>query len=218
MSKTYNFAVIIPNLNRYDLLDRALHSLVGQTCKDFCCVVVDDGSDNVEEIEKIVKKYESILDIVFHKNNETKWISYSRNIAAKMIRDRVRYICFLDSDDEFYPRSIEIRKEMVDKNPQVECLVTGFTLIWSPLVKDRDHPERLIHVDDCGLIGRGNCIPQLSLEIESFFRIWMFHETGLYCEDIDIVDRCKSYNLVKEWSDEPSYIYHREPHDEVTNL
>lgn len=216
--KDFSFWVIIPTYNRYELLDRALASLTGQTCNDFCCVVVDDASQDTNRVRSIIEKYTSVMDIVFHINQHNRGVSHARNIGAEMLADRVSYFCFLDSDDEYSSDAIQVRAEMLRKYPDSECLVTWFTLIGSPYVKDRDHPECLLHVNNCGLPWRGNGTRQLTLKNESFFRIGRFNETGFYGEDIDIVDRCKSYKLRKRLTRKSTYIYHREPHDQLTNI
>lgn len=50
-------SVIIPVFNNYKTLGKCLASVVSQTYNDIEIIVVDDGSYNASEINKIVRKY-----------------------------------------------------------------------------------------------------------------------------------------------------------------
>ena len=87
------FSIVIPVYNRPDEVDELLHSLVGQTDKDFEVVVVEDGS--TLKCEDICRKYSDSLDVkYFYKENSGP--GQSRNYGAE--RCSGNYIVILDSD------------------------------------------------------------------------------------------------------------------------
>lgn len=98
------FSVIIPTFNRADQLKIALSSLVYQTFKDFEVVVCDDGSkDNTQEIAESFKNQLSIKYI-----REEHWGGPARPRNTGIINSIGDWICFLDSDDLWYPEKLEV--------------------------------------------------------------------------------------------------------------
>lgn len=98
--------VIIPAYNRPDCLENALWSLVVQTKKQFITIVIDDASQ--EDLLPIVNKFSERLHIVYCKLPENGGPGPARQkgieIAANM---NIEYIMFLDSDDMYYPNTVE---------------------------------------------------------------------------------------------------------------
>jgi len=98
------FSIIIPTYNRALLLDKCLQSLVKQTFKDFEVIVCDDGStDNTKEI---TDKYINILNIKYIW--EQNWGGPARPRNRGISVTQGEWICFLDSDDLFYPDKLKI--------------------------------------------------------------------------------------------------------------
>ena len=63
------FSVIIPVFNRADVLERAIRSVLEQTCQDFEIVVVDDGSrDRSKLILDRLAARDSRLRVISRKN------------------------------------------------------------------------------------------------------------------------------------------------------
>lgn len=111
-------SVIIPTYKRYDLLDRAICSVINQTYKNVEIIVVDDNQPDSPErkkTEEVVSKYKSI---VYLKNDKKLGGSRSRNKGIDVAKGE--FIAFLDDDDEFLPTKIEeqykLYKEMNDNN------------------------------------------------------------------------------------------------------
>ncbi len=97
------FSVIIPTYNRANNLGRCLASLVAQSYKNFEVIVCDDGStDNTKEV---VESYRSQLDIVYSQGEHWGGPAVPRNRGIALAR--TKWICFLDSDDWWYPNKLE---------------------------------------------------------------------------------------------------------------
>lgn len=98
-------SVIIPTYKRYDLIDRAIKSVLNQTYKNIEIIVVDDNiKESIErkETEKILKKYPQVKYI---KNEKNLGGGLTRNVGIKSAKADL--IAFLDDDDEFLPTKIE---------------------------------------------------------------------------------------------------------------
>ncbi len=92
-----NYSVVIPLYNKALHIERALKSVVDQTCQDFEIIVVNDGStDNGQEI------VESIQDARIRLINQSnQGVSVARNIGIEAATNK--YVAFLDADDEWLP-------------------------------------------------------------------------------------------------------------------
>ncbi|MEI7504286.1 MAG: glycosyltransferase family A protein [Paludibacter sp.] len=96
------FSVIIPTFNRSDRLKIALESLVSQTCKDFEVIVCDDGS--TDDTQEIAESFKNLLTLNFIWNENWGGPARPRNIGIENAYGE--WICFLDSDDFWYPEKL----------------------------------------------------------------------------------------------------------------
>jgi glycosyltransferase involved in cell wall biosynthesis len=101
-------SIIIPTYNRERTIIRAIKSVIFQSYKNFELIIVDDGStDNTKEILKPFLENKKIN--YYYKENGG--VSSARNLGIKKAKGE--YIAFLDSDDEFLQKKLEIQiKEM----------------------------------------------------------------------------------------------------------
>lgn len=106
------FTVVIPSYNCADLLERALESVMSQTCQDFEVVVVDNSS--TDHTTSMLQKYASPRFKVESVNNQGV-IAYSRNKGVSLATGR--WIAFLDADDVWSPEKLARAKEMVTADP-----------------------------------------------------------------------------------------------------
>ena len=95
-------SVIIPTYNRRELLLRAIASVLGQTCADLECIVVDDASADgtAEAVRRIA-------------DPRVRYVRQEQNAGACAARNRGvalakgRYIAFQDSDDVWHVDKLE---------------------------------------------------------------------------------------------------------------
>nr|WP_317365530.1 glycosyltransferase [uncultured Blautia sp.] len=107
-------SVITPVYNAGRYLERMLDSVLSQTYKNIEIVLVDDcSSDNSESI---IKKYQENNDkIIYFKQPKNLGAGHARNKALELSRGR--YVAFLDSDDVWMPKKIELQLAlMAEKN------------------------------------------------------------------------------------------------------
>ncbi len=100
------FSVIIPTYNRAEKLLRALESLNQQSFTDFEVIVCDDGS--TDHTKTIVGSFRA--EIKFLKLGyffEPNWGGPARPRNIGIHASVAEWICFLDSDDSWYPWKME---------------------------------------------------------------------------------------------------------------
>ncbi len=97
--RTPLITVVIPTYGRNSLLEEALASVLGQTVEDFECIVVDDASP-----EPITVPRDLRLMVLRRQQNGGGAAARNSGIDAA----RGEWITFLDSDDRFAPRRLEI--------------------------------------------------------------------------------------------------------------
>ena len=106
------FSVVIPVYNRAAAVLPALTSVQSQTFRDFECIVVDDGSRDGEQLEKVV---EQLCDNRFrYVRRPNGGVSAARNTGIDEARGD--YIAFLDSDDQWVADKLQTDSRFVAPN------------------------------------------------------------------------------------------------------
>lgn len=99
-------AIVIPAFKK-KFFDKTLESFSQQTCKDFTIYIGDDAS--TEDLEGIVRKYDSHLHIVYHKFESnlgsTDLVSHWER-CIDLVKDE-QWIWFFSDDDVASPDCIE---------------------------------------------------------------------------------------------------------------
>jgi GT2 family glycosyltransferase len=111
MDRTPRFSVVIPSYNRLDFLRQALSSIWAQTFTDYEVIVVDDGSTDRTR-EWLVSQGEHVLAIT----QPNRGPGAARNFGARHAKGT--YLAFLDSDDLWFPWTLEVYRDVIDKHGQ----------------------------------------------------------------------------------------------------
>lgn len=200
------FSVIITSYNRAHLLKRALLSLINQTEKDWEAIIVDDGStdDTYAQITPYLKASNKIT----YFRQVSKGCVASKNAGISLSTGK--YITFLDSDDEFSPDHLATRKAILTQNPAVSFLHGGVKVIGSPYVPDRFDYEKMIHLRNCAIGGTFFIERNLAFLMKGFSAMSLGH-------DADFFDRVIQSGATIMKTEQPTYIYHRETQNSITN-
>ncbi|MFZ1919689.1 MAG: glycosyltransferase family A protein [Terriglobales bacterium] len=91
-------SVIIPTFKTAHFIAACLDSVFAQTYQDLEAVVVNDGSPDTPELEKVLAPY---LDRIVYIKQENKRTAGARNNAIRHARGE--FVAFLDSDDVWMP-------------------------------------------------------------------------------------------------------------------
>lgn len=107
-----SISVVIPCFNSENTIERCLLSVLMQTTSPSEIVCVDDGSSDktVEILKKIRKKFvkDVSFKIILQSNSGP---SVARNIGVH--HSNGQYIAFLDSDDVWHPKKLEIAYRVI---------------------------------------------------------------------------------------------------------
>jgi glycosyltransferase involved in cell wall biosynthesis len=105
------YSIIIPTFNCGQKLVRALESTNGQTYSSFEVIVCDDGS--TDNTKQIVDSFRDKFDIKYILNEHWGGPAHPRNNGIRMAKGH--FIAFLDSDDIWYPKKLEIVNQYINK-------------------------------------------------------------------------------------------------------
>lgn len=108
----YLVSVIIPCFNAEKTIIRTLKSIDMQTINDYQVIIIDDGStDNSEHV--ILKYIQNKNNFVYIKQKNSG-VSTARNKGITEAQGK--YISFLDADDVYHPKFLELLSERMEKN------------------------------------------------------------------------------------------------------
>jgi glycosyltransferase involved in cell wall biosynthesis len=201
----YEVSVILTVYNRESYLSRCIESLINQNFSDWELIAIDDGS--TDNSLNVLRAYEEDFPNIKVMHQENQKIAQSRNKGISVSSGK--YITFLDSDDEYGKSHLLKRIEYMDKNPEVDLLYGGVKIVGNPFVRDRYNPQNFVHLSDCYIGGTFFGKRNVFLELNGFRNL-------NYSEDSDFLIRAKNkFNIEK--FDFPTYIYHRELSDSLTN-
>ena len=111
-------SIITPSYNSKRFIKETIDSVLAQTYQDWEMIIVDDKSqdNSVEYIKNLIKD-----------DHRIKLIELSENVGAAMARNKAlevvrgKYIAFLDSDDIWLPKKLEIQINFMQKK---ECPIS----------------------------------------------------------------------------------------------
>jgi glycosyltransferase involved in cell wall biosynthesis len=117
------FSIVVPTRQRVSSgrLQRCLTSIATQTFGNFEALIVDDGSDKInEDVESLVKKYDGRFEYV--------GIEHSGRIIARnegMSRAKGQWIVWCDDDDMLNPLYLKTFVYHIQGQPEVKLWVGG---------------------------------------------------------------------------------------------
>jgi len=120
-------SVIMPSYNTAHLIAGSLDSVLQQTFSDYEIIVVNDGSPDTEELERVLVPYMS--RIVYIKQ-ENKRASGARNTAIGKARGE--FLAFLDSDDVWLPDHLISQMQLFEEDPALDLVYCNSLSVGDP--------------------------------------------------------------------------------------
>lgn len=113
----YSMSAIIPSYNSARWIAEAVKSALAQTLKPSEIIVVDDGS--TDETARVLDPYvkRGAVEYVFQQN---AGVAAARNAA--ITRATGELIAFLDADDVWHPRKLELQQAVLSARPELAML------------------------------------------------------------------------------------------------
>ncbi|OGI07828.1 MAG: hypothetical protein A2X41_11920 [Candidatus Margulisbacteria bacterium GWE2_39_32] len=176
-------SIIIPTYNRSQRLSEAIDSVIAQTYTNIEIIVIDDGS--TDETEEIINSKKASFPILYTKQ-KNKGVSAARNYGISLASGD--YICFLDSDDIWYPQKVQVQLAIMEKTPDIQ--ISQVQEVWMRKGKHVNPMKK--HLKPSGDI----FIPSLKLCLVSpsavMIKKTLFTEVGLFDEKMPV---CEDYDL-----------------------
>jgi glycosyltransferase involved in cell wall biosynthesis len=174
-------SVIIPTHNRKAFVLEAVESVLAQTYEDYELIVVDDGS--TDGTGRALEQHGERLLYLYRAN---EGVSAARNFG--LAHSQGEFIAFLDSDDLWLPKKLDVQIAFMDQHPQAQICYTDE--LWIRHGK-RVNPKKR-HAKYSGEIYRF-CLPLCIISPSSaLMRRGLFEQVGTFdpglpvCEDYDL--------------------------------
>ncbi len=188
----HTISVVIPSYNRCDFLSKAIESVLTQTLKPEEIIIVDDGSTDGTR-DMVLARYPQI----YYQYQSNKGVSTARNCG--ILKANGDWIAFLDSDDTWHPKKLEIQSEMITSNPDYKFIHTNETWIGN----GTEIKQKSKHEKRGGFIYE-YCLPLCVISPSSaMIHRSVFEDVGLFdellpaCEDYDLWLRiCSKYPVL----------------------
>lgn len=149
-------SVIVPNYNSSTYITRCLDALINQDYKVSEIIVVDDCStdESITIIEEYVKKYNNI---VLHKNDKNKGVSYSRNRGIEIAKSE--YIMFCDGDDWYEKDATKKLMDVVEKE-NADYVVAGYYITYN---NEKKIPIKYADFLNEGIVDKATCVAYMPI-------------------------------------------------------
>ena len=126
-------SVVIPCYNRSGIIQKTLDSVLNQSLQDFEIIIVDDFSDDIDQLKKVLAKINSEkICLLEHTHNQHG--GAARNTGIKAAQGK--YLALLDSDDIWHQEKLQTNLNCCkDNNDVVYSKLTAFGGIHPPRAK-----------------------------------------------------------------------------------
>lgn len=117
---------IVPCYNQGQFLDEALQSVLGQTCLDWECIIVNDGS--TDHTEEVAKRWVDKDGRFVYLQKENGGLSSARNAGLDFAKGD--YVQFLDSDDCIVNTKLELSLQQLNltKREGTKVAISNFRM------------------------------------------------------------------------------------------
>ncbi|HEY7546152.1 MAG TPA: glycosyltransferase [Blastocatellia bacterium] len=117
-------SVIIPAYRAAKFIATALESVFAQTFTDFEIIVINDGSPDTDELERVLADYSGRIIYLRQKNGGPAAARNSGILAASG-----RWVAFLDADDYWYPDFLSEQMAFLSRDPTLDLVYANALLV-----------------------------------------------------------------------------------------
>jgi len=179
-------SVVVPAYRAAQFIAASLDSVLAQTFQDFEIIVVNDGSPDSEDLEKVLEPYRSRT---LYLRQENQGVSSARNTGIRAARGE--YVGLLDADDLWKPDHLAAQLALFEADPTLDMVYAdarifgdvpeaGKTVMELRPSRGEVTLERLV-TQECSV----NLCPCL-IRREILFRAELFDTTVHRAEDVDL--------------------------------
>jgi glucosyl-dolichyl phosphate glucuronosyltransferase len=221
-----DFSIVIPTLNRAELLQPLLDSLLMQCADgiDYEILVVDNGSS--DGTRALMEAYSAGDRRIRYVYEPRPGVSNARN--AGILRARAAILAFVDDDVEAAPDWLSSLKRAFDEHPEADCIGGRVRPRWRTprppwltsdhagaiAVQDRPHLFTVgaHNASPCLLTANFACRRSVFDEVGLFapafrrgqdrelqIRMWRAGKIGVYCPSVEVIVEPPADRLVKQY-------------------
>ena len=179
-------SVIIPVYNGERFLVQTIDSVISQTYSPLEIIVVDDGS--TDSSKDILKSFGSKIDVISKINGG---VSSARNRGIQQARGD--WIAFIDADDFWDPKKLELEVLAISNYPESVVVYTGFRnwlpdvngqyVVPNPLGISKDPVDEMF---DSGWIYHRQLLTNWVLTSTAMVRRTALERSGLFDEEFPV--------------------------------
>lgn len=129
-------SVIIPAYQTAPYIAQALDSVLAQSFRDFEVIVVNDGSPDTPELERVLQPYMSNITYIKQANHG---LAHARNTGIS--KARAPLIALLDSDDFWAREYLATQIGILDADPGIDAVYSNASLFGDPSVEGKTYME-----------------------------------------------------------------------------
>ena len=185
-------SIIVPAYNISQHIQETLDSILAQTFTDYEIIIINDGSPDTAELERVLEPYKGRFVYLKQPN---RGVSAARNHGIR--HARADYIAFLDGDDLWKPEFLKKQVEAMQRDPSLDLIYTD-SIIFGPTPSagrrymELNPSERPVTLESL-LARRANVITSCVLARRSaILDAGLFDEDYRYSEDFDLWCRMAS--------------------------
>jgi glycosyltransferase involved in cell wall biosynthesis len=197
-------SVIIPAYLTAPYIAQALDSVVAQSFRDFEVIVVNDGSPDTPELERVLEPYMAGITYIKQTNQGP---AHARNTGIASARAPL--IALLDSDDFWAPDYLATQIGILRADPNADAVYSNAALFGVPATEGKTYMEDVLPSDGevsfvslvsgkCNVIGAATMLRRTAIE-----RAGLYDPKVRLGEDLDLWLR-----FVKSGG---RIVYHRQP-------
>jgi glycosyltransferase involved in cell wall biosynthesis len=178
-------SVIVPAFNTAHLIGAALDSVFAQSFQDVEIIVVNDGSPDTADLERVLAPY---VDKIIYIKQENKRAAGARNTAIRNARGE--FLAFLDSDSTWLPGHLAAQVKLFEQNPELGLVYSDSFLWRDPHLQDTFMELCPSHgsVTFSSLVTERCQIPISTVVARKaiILKAGLFDESLLQCDDYDM--------------------------------
>jgi len=178
-------SVIIPAYNAAPYIADTLASLDAQRFRDFETIVINDGSPDTADLERVLVPYRNRIVYLRQPNSGP---SAARNAGIRAAQGDL--LALLDSDDLWEPDYLEAQVEFLDQRPEIDVVYCDAVLFGDPVREGRRFMELLESNGDVTfealVTQRCNVMVSVTARRNAIVNAGLFDETLRRSEDFDL--------------------------------
>jgi glycosyltransferase involved in cell wall biosynthesis len=183
---TPTVSVIIPAFMTTPFIAKALDSVLAQTFRDFEIIVVNDGSPDTPDLERVLQPY--MKDIVYVKQ-PNGGLAHARNTGIR--NSRAPLIALLDSDDYWEPDYLATHVRILLEDQTADAVYPNAVLFGIRENSGKVYMDVFPSVGEVTFISlvNGQCIvlgPGVTMRRAAIERAGMYDPEIRHAEDLDL--------------------------------